>query len=685
MNISLLHVLDRMESKDEELQEESIQGHLQDEIIKEALSSGLDLREYSKKVEKELESAEHASIGDYIAESGNIAALHNQISSCDGILARMEGLLTAFQTDLGSISNEILSLQQQSVEMNLRLKNRQAVRGELSQFVDDMVVTEQMISTILEVPVTETQFYEQLHILNHKIAFLNEQSFRDAKSCVDVKDVIEKLKIKAVAKIREYFMLKINQFKKPLTNYQIPQSGILKFKFYFQFLQAVNREVAKEIRDEYTDTMSKILFSYFKSYTGRLSKLQFEESASRDDLLGAEETSSKGFFFKPSLKNKSTVFSVGCRDDVLNSQLEAPIIVPHAQLKNEMKYPFEMIFRSVQYTLVDNGCREFLFLSELFLVDGQNAQDLFNFVFGKTLQILIKFTDTYVQDSYDSIAVFLCIHLVQRYQLLCHKRCVPGLDKYWDTMNGILWPRLTQLLELNTQSVRDCDVSRIKPTDVRPHFITRRYAEYSAGIVGINESFPHEHMHKLLAYLQEEVESLILRLAGTFPARKDQLLFLINNYDVIMSIILERTKEETKESDAFREQLRSRSEEFVEQILQAHFGYLIQWINEAERKLEKGDIDGLKQEEKKVSQIISTFGAEWKKSLDRINGETLSSFPNLKLGTGILQQTLTTLLQYYHRFTRLMSVAPLSQTPAASNLINIHQLMVEVKKYKPNF
>ena len=37
-----------------------------------------------------------------------------------------------------------------------------------------------------------------------------------------------------------------------------------------------------------------------------------------------------------------------------------------------------------------------------------------------------------------------------------------------------------------------------------------------------------------------------------------------------------------------REQLRSRSEEFVEQILQAHFGYLIQWINEAERKLEKG-------------------------------------------------------------------------------------------------
>lgn len=665
--------------------EEDLHPHLQDEVIKKALASGLDLREYSKKVEVELEAAESASIGDYITESGNIATLHNQISSCDGILARMEGLLTAFQTDLGCISSEILNLQQQSVEMNLRLKNRQAVRGELSQFVDDMVVTEQMINTILEVPVTDMQFYEQLHILNHKIVFLNEQSFRDAKSVIDVKDVIEKLKIKAVAKIREFFLQKINQFKKPLTNYQIPQNAILKFKFYFQFLQSVNREVAKEIREEYTDTMSKIMFSYFKSYTGRLMKLQFEESANRDDLLGAEETSSKGFFFKPSLKNKTTVFSVGCRDDVLTSQLEAPIIVPHAQQKSEHKYPFEMLFRSAQYALVDNACREYLFVSELFMVDGQNAQDLFNVVFSKSLQIMIKHTDTYVQDSYDSIAVFLCIHLVQRYQLLCHKRCVPGLDKYWETMNGILWPRLTQVLELNIQSVRECDPTRRKPADVRPHYITRRYAEYSAAIVGINETFPHEQMHKLLAYLQEEVEALILRLAGSFPARKEQLLFLINNYDVIMSIIIERTRDDTKESDAFREQLRARSEEFVEQILQAHFGYLISWIKEAERKLEKGDVDGLRAEERRVTQIISSFGSEWKVSLDRINGETLSSFPNLKLGTGILQQTLTTLLQYYHRFTRLMSVAPLSQIPAAANLINIHQLMVEVKKYKPNF
>ena len=35
-----------------------------------------------------------------------------------------------------------------------------------------------------------------------------------------------------------------------------------------------------------------------------------------------------------------------------------------------------------------------------------------------------------------------------------------------------------------------------------PEVYCRKYAEYSAAIVGINETFPHEQMHRLLAQLQ---------------------------------------------------------------------------------------------------------------------------------------------------------------------------------------
>lgn len=60
---------------------------------------------------------------------------------------------------------------------------------------------------------------------------------------------------------------------------------------------------------------------------------------------------------------------------------------------------------------------------------------------GKAIGFLTKTVQSYVEDCYDCIALFLCLHLVMRYQLLCHKRAVPALDKYWDTLNAIIWPR----------------------------------------------------------------------------------------------------------------------------------------------------------------------------------------------------------------------------------------------------
>lgn len=53
-----------------------------------------------------------------------------------------------------------------------------------------------------------------------------------------------------------------------------------------------------------------------------------------------------------------------------------------------MQYHFEALFRSEQYALVDNACREYLFLSEFFIVRGTAALDLFYQIMGKTLTLL---------------------------------------------------------------------------------------------------------------------------------------------------------------------------------------------------------------------------------------------------------------------------------------------------------
>lgn len=147
-------------------------------------------------------------------------------------------------------------------------------------------------------------------------------------------------------------------------------------RFFYEFLLGNERQISKEVKDEYIDTMSKVYMSYFKTYSSRLSKKQTSDTAGKDHVLAAPEE----------VKGKNPLFSLGKRADLLN-ELEAPALVPHAW--NGPPLPYEALFRSLIFTLVDNACREFLFLSDFFLAKGPALMDLFHAVMGKTLGHLL--------------------------------------------------------------------------------------------------------------------------------------------------------------------------------------------------------------------------------------------------------------------------------------------------------
>lgn len=52
------------------------------------------------------------------------------------------------------------------------------------------------------------------------------------------------------------------------------------------------------------------------------------------------------------------------------------------------QFPFEVLFRSEQLCLVENACREFAFVTEFFMVSGNEAMDNFNQIMGRTMTIL---------------------------------------------------------------------------------------------------------------------------------------------------------------------------------------------------------------------------------------------------------------------------------------------------------
>jgi hypothetical protein len=124
-------------------------------------------------------------------------------------------------------------------------------------------------------------------------------------------------------------------------------------------------------------------------------------------------------------------------------------------------------------------------------------------------------------------------------------------------------------------------------------------------------------LHRLLSTLQEEVEGFTLRLAAVFTNRKDQLVALINNYDLILSvmavsvfvtmavrelivkILQERSREESREAGRCKELLAVRISEFVEEILSHHFEGLVHFVKDCEVLLSRGQNDVMRNEERK--------------------------------------------------------------------------------------
>ncbi|KAF8386907.1 vps-52 [Pristionchus pacificus] len=780
------------------------------EVIRRALAAGgNDIREYTGKfmlllcsIKEQLKTTHLDAVKDCIENADKLCDLHQQITECDQVFEKLEQMLIGFQSELGSLSTDMSRLQEQSVSISLELENRQKVRGELSQFVDDIVVSQQMIKAILEADTGDRVFLEQLHELQHKLQFLRAQEFKEARAVSDVQGTLDALKVKravgfrlaavqahglstlstdaageldvlghdghslgvdgakvgileesdevclgglleghhggrleaevglvvlgdladqtlegkladeqlrgllvatdltksnvtgtatALEKIREWTLQKIYLFRKPLANYQVPQMQMLKNRFFYEFLLANERNVAKEIQEEYVDTISKMYFSYFKTYTSRLFKLMMSDCATKEDLLGAEDTvksSALGFFSsKPQVRNRATVFSLGHRQTLVTDDLLAPIIIPHAAQEGGQKFQFESLFRSINFALVDHASHEFLFLTDFFLLSGQSAIDLHNKVLARSLTQLTREWDDRISTNFDAISLYVCICLCDKLQSLLKQRNVPSLAVYWDAISNQLWVRFDQLMAMHNESVRAIDVRKLQPPlDTRPHYIIRRYAELTCAFLVVTESCGKQVSKKMEAILEsseDAIEQLLLRFSAQLLGSRDKLIVLINNYDLILTIIDERVAHDNRVHQIIHELMQKSIGEFVEVSLSPHFGPLISFVNECEPLVNQQATNLLVRYNDKLTSVIRSFSANWKRSIDGINGEIVKSFTNFKNGTNILQSAFTQLVQYYQRFSKIAQHDAFRDCPARQEMVNVHVIIVELKKYKP--
>ncbi|EMS58869.1 hypothetical protein TRIUR3_09405 [Triticum urartu] len=669
-----------------------------DQEVANILANGIKMRDYTKGVENSIRQVELDSIQDYITESENLVLLHDQISDCDNILSQMETVLTGFQTEIGSISSEIKVLQEKSMDMGLKLRNRKATESKLSKFVEDIIVPPRMIDIIVDGEVND-EYMKTLEILSKKIKFIEADSMvKTSKALKDVQPEVERLRQKAVSKIFEFIIQKFYALRKPKTNIQILQQSVLKYKYTIVFLKEHAKEIYAEVRTAYIDTMNKpvnnegmhghwsviikavhmvVLSAHFRAYIQALEKLQLDIATSTD-LLGVE-TRSTGYLFsigKEPLKARSSVFALGERINVLKD-IEQPALIPHISEAKSQKYPYEVLFRSLQKLLIDTATSEYLFSDDFF-----GEESLFQDIFAGPIQVVDEYFDAVLLNCYDAIGIMLMIRIIHQHQLIMFKRRIPCLDSYLDKVNMSLWPRFKMVFDLHLSSLRNANIKTLWEDDVHPHYVTRRYAEFTASLVHLNVEYGDGQLDLNLERLRMAIEDLLVKLAKMFPKPKMQTVFLINNYDLTIAVLKEAGTEGGKTQLHFEEVLKSNIAIYVEEVLLEHFSDLIKFVKT--RTSEDPASSSDKANIGDVEPLVKDFANRWKAAIELMHKDVITSFSNFLCGMEILKAALTQLLLYYTRLTECVKRVN-GGSALNKDLVSISSILYEIKKYSRTF
>ncbi|KAG2540070.1 vacuolar protein sorting-associated protein 52 A-like isoform X1 [Panicum virgatum] len=672
---------------DEELtsDDESLEGLQQelddcknDQEVANILANGIKLRAYTKGVENNIRQVELDSIQDYIKESENLVLLHDQIRDCDNILSQMETVLTGFQTEIGSISSEIKVLQEKSMDMGLKLKNRKAAESKLSKFVEDIIVPPRMIDIIVDGEVND-EYMRALKTLSKKIKFIDaDPMVKSSKALKDVQPEVERLRQKAVSKIFEFVIQKFYALRKPKTNIQIlQQSVLLKYKYTIIFLKEHAKEIYAEVRAAYIDTMNKVLSAHFRAYIQALEKLQMDIATSTD-LLGVE-TRSTGFLFsigKESLKTRSSVFALGERINILK-EIDQPALIPHIAEAKSQKYPYEVLFRSLQKLLINTATSEYLFTDDFF-----GEESIFHDIFAGPIQVIDEHFNAVLLNCYDAIGIMLMIRIIHQHQLIMFRRRIPCLDSYLDKVNMSLWPRFKMVFDLHLNSLRNANIKTLWEDDVHPHYVTRRYAEFTASLVHLNVEHGDGQLDLNLERLRMAIEDLLVKLAKMFSKPKLQTIFLINNYDLTIAILKEAGTEGGKAQLHFEEVLKSNIAIYVEELLQEHFSDLIRFV-----KTRPADETATSSEKVSISEVeplVKDFASRYKAAIELMHKDVITSFSNFLCGMEILRSALAQLLLYYTRLTECVKRIN-GGSALNKDLVSISSILFEIKKYSRTF
>ena len=476
---------------------------------------------------------------------------HTAISDCDEVLKSVEIYLTNFQTELGTVSAEIESLQNRSVEMNAKLENRKKVENLLGPAVEDISLSPVVVRTISEGAVDE-DFVRALKEVEARSAAIDSKSKEEqpSQALKDVKPILEDLTTKAVERIRDFVVGQIKALRSPNMNAQIiQQQTFLRYKELYAFLTRQHPVLAEEIGQAYINTMKWYYSSNFTRYQQALEKLHLY-TVDQSDTLGAEPNAPKRNVLSTSktTQPQHDAFSIAKRADILNTTSHTALSSYLAEESKSHHY-LETPFANFNLALLDNVSAEYAVVSSLFSTHPfQTISRHVTSIFEPTFALGLALTRSLIEPTTDTLGVLLCVRLTQHFAFELQRRKVPVMDAYINGTSMLLWPRFQLIMDTQTESLKKTATSSTRGAafalvdstkqSTAPHAVTQRFGQFLQGILTLSaEAGDDEPVSNSLGRLRAEFEALMGKLSkGAGDAGKRQR-FLGNNYSLVLTII----------------------------------------------------------------------------------------------------------------------------------------------------
>ncbi|KAJ0086255.1 hypothetical protein Patl1_06945 [Pistacia atlantica] len=167
-------------------------------------------------------------------------------------------------------------------------------------------------------------------------------------------------------------------------------------------------------------------------------------------------------------------------------------------------------------------------------------------------------------NCYDAIGLMLMIRIIHQHQLMLQALVIAVFMSHHVSAAGPVLGFIFRqgllsfmVFDLYLGSLCNANVRTLWEDDIHPHYVMRRYAEFTASLVHLNVEYGDGQLELNMERLRMAVDELLMKLAKMFPRPKLQIVFLIHNYDMTIAVLKEASPEGGKIQMHFEELLKS--------------------------------------------------------------------------------------------------------------------------------